>query len=137
MNKVKRQSLVCFLTLSIFFIITCDIQFGGGKGDPVPIPQTTVLEIRMTPDTVAVNDTLLIECIIKDSLDSRFKFDWRLNDFRLEPVEGKLDGNKIKWIAKNLNFQSDTFQLFGSVIIDNGSKDSVEVRETISIIIKK
>jgi len=137
MNTQQRTKLVSIFTLLSIIVLACDIQIGSGGGEPVPIPQTKVLEIRMTPDTVAVNDTLLIECIIEDSLDSRFKFDWRLEEFRKEPVEGKLDGNKIKWVAKNLNFQSDTFQLFGSVIIDNGSKDSIEVRETISIIIKK
>jgi|SRR5690554_944276 len=97
-----------------------------GTPDPPPIPQTEILSIVLMPDTVAVGDTVLIHGIIKDSLDSRFKYYWGFPDKEKIPVDGTIYGPKIKWKAES------TSEILGEVVatstslrVDNGSEDSV------------
>ena len=116
--------------LAIFFIW---ISSCSGLGpDPDPVPQTQVLAINLYPDTVAVGDTVLIDCIIKDSLDKSFKFYWDLSS----PIEvdSTIYGNRIKWKAKR------TSEIPGSVVnvstgvrIDKGSNNLVQVIELFDI----
>lgn len=109
-----------------------------GTPDPEPVPQTEILEIRLTPDTVAVGDTVLIHCLIKDSLDTRFNFFWNLDKERTVSVNGKIDGPRIKWWAKGFEYLElgEVQSLTTSVRVDNNSEDSVSVTEVFQIDIK-
>ncbi|MEX0779094.1 MAG: hypothetical protein WD491_00070 [Balneolales bacterium] len=61
--------------LLLFAAYACDdINIGGGL--PEPPYQTEILEVRVEPDTVAAGDSVRFTCVIKDSLDDRFIYNW-------------------------------------------------------------
>ncbi|MEQ9308254.1 MAG: hypothetical protein RLN90_02300 [Balneolaceae bacterium] len=119
--------------LNIFFLVLllsgCDISFPGSAGDPEPIFQTTILSINFSPDTLIVGDTLTIHCLISDSLDERFKFNWNLGSDRTLPVNGVLDGNKIRWRSK----ENDLNGFVGEVVLFSGSVEVVNPSDTINL----
>ena len=103
LNHMVRIEL---FILAIFFIW---ISSCSGLGpDPDPVPQTQVLAINLYPDTVAVGDTVLIDCIIKDSLDKSFKFYWDLSS----PIEvDRLRRiSRVRKIRNSLTSRYVTFQ---------------------------
>jgi|AntRauTorcE11898_2_1112593.scaffolds.fasta_scaffold35696_2 hypothetical protein len=117
-----------FIYCAILGFIVSDCSLGTPDG-PL-IPQTEIIEINLTPDTVAAGDTVLIHGIIEDSLDNRFTYYWGFPEDEKIPVNGTIFGPKIKWKAKAT---SDTT---GKVVdasttlrVDNGSQDSVSVTE--------
>lgn len=129
--KSILSSLICALIL----FNGCD-AYGtrGTPPDPPPEPQTEILEIRLDPDTVAVGDTVLIHAVIRDSLDSRFVYDWRLNEARIVPVNGITTGPKIRYIApRTSDVAGEVIDVSGGVEIDNGSTDSTKVTENFDI----
>ena len=66
---------------SILFLIVLSIVAGCGEGAyPEYGPVTEFIEFRYEPsDTVTVGDTLIIHCVIKDSLDTSMGYDWIFN----------------------------------------------------------
>ena len=98
--------------------------------------QTTILGFSFSPDTVAVGDTVLIKCIIEDSLDISFKFDWGLED--KIPTDGSIDSSVIKWKAKAVSQQTNVVtQLRRSVTVDNSSETQEPVRAYFTIQIRQ
>ena len=129
--KSILSSLICALIL----LNGCD-AFGtrGTPPDPPPAPQTEILDIRLDPDTVVVGDTVLIHAVIRDSLDSRFVYDWRLNEDRVVPVNGTTMGPKIRYVApRTSDVTGEVIDVSGGVEIDNGSTDSTKVTENFDI----
>ena len=113
----------------LFFIsfASCDFSIPGTTGDPEPVFQTTILAINFEPDTLIVGDTLTIHCLISDSLDDNFKFDWNLDSDRIIPVNGSIDRSRIKWVSKESDFDGfieDVLLVSGSVIVYN-PEDSI------------
>ncbi|MEO1021766.1 MAG: hypothetical protein AAFW89_04430 [Bacteroidota bacterium] len=126
--------------MTLLCLNSCELDLigdSGGGDDPIPVYQTEILEIRMTPDTVAVNDTLLIECIIKDSLDTRFVFQWGLNEARIVPVNGRTDGSIIRWVASDIPDNDEARERIAIVAVDNGSIDSLKATKSFTIIVKR
>jgi len=101
-------------------------------------PQTRIVRIDLTPDTVATKDTVLIHCVIEDSMDTRFTYIWLLGKDTLA-VSGLINGPYIRYIAPSLpNPNEKVFEDKGSVIVDNGKTDSLAVsKEFIIPVIKK
>lgn len=113
----------------------CD-GWPGGSPDPDPPPQTEILAIRMDPDTVAAGDTMLIHCVIRDSLDDRFTFMWVLaRAGTMLPVDGTLTGPKIRWVAPE-DVRPGISRFSGGVNVDNGSTDSTIVTASVSLFVR-
>lgn len=121
--------------LSIFLISILAILESCGVPDPEPTYdyQTEILEVRVIPDTVAVGDTVLFHCIIEDSLDSSFEFNWiSIPDDDLIPVNSTIKGPKIRWRAERF-FGSDPGEIRRvrfTVIVDNGDESKDPPNET-------
>lgn len=99
----------------------------AGCGDSVSItddaerlvPAARILRIDvMPPDTVVTGDTLLIRCVVQDSLDDQLRFEWLLPpQENLLPVNGRRDGPSIRYVAP-ANGTDFVLQIAGSVIVD-------------------
>ena len=136
----KNHTLLHFLTalLLVGLLHACGMYNDGG-GDQEHPPQTQILDVKVQPDTVAPGDTASFTCIIKDSTDKRFKFYWVVDTGEVIGAEKQnvgsneyvSEGNYIKWVAPN---KRDQYLL--GVIVNNGTKDSVEVREGFLIVVK-
>jgi len=127
-----RLSLLAFLLLAA---TGCDAAPPfGTPPDPPPPPQTEILEIRLDPDTVAVGDTVLIHAVIRDSLDSRFVYEWGLNEDRVVPVNGTTMGPRIRFVAPQSSDTPGVVDPIGAYVeVDNGSTDSTTVLESFRI----
>lgn len=129
----SRVSLLALLLLAAT-LTGCDGPPFGTPPDPEPPPQTEILEIRLDPDTVAVGDTVLIHVVIRDSLDTRFVYEWGLDEDRVVPVDGTTMGPKIRYIApRSSDVSGEVDPIRRSVEIDNGSTDSTKVVESFRI----
>ena len=62
----------------ILFLVFLSIVAGCGEGAyPEYGPVTEFIKFRYEPsDTVTVGDTLIIHCVIKDSLDTSMEYHW-------------------------------------------------------------
>ncbi len=112
---------------------------GAGEGpDTYYPPQTKIVRIDLTPDTVATQDTVLIHCVIEESLDKRFTYTWLLGKDTLA-VNGTVTGPYIRYIAPDLSIHKGSiFVDKGTVAADNGRTDSLAVSKTFDIpVIKK
>ncbi len=109
-------------------------NFGGESPETYYPPQTRIVRIDLTPDTVATKDTVLIHCVIEDSTDTQFKYSWGLGKDTLA-VNGTVNGPYIKYIAPSLGSQpkGTVIIISGGINIDNGSVDSLEVGGVINI----
>ena len=135
MKKIQILRPLWASFLILILIQACDFPIDTG-GDQIRPPQTEILKVVVLPDTVVPGDTAKFACIIKDSLDKKFKFYWQSiynGQFINEDEYHKPDNsyitysNSIEWIAPSYK---------GNVIIqvtvDNGS-DSLYVRSLFSI----
>ncbi len=133
------KRIVGFILLTAL-LEACNLNFGGEGGkETYNYPQTRILRIDLTPDTVATGDTVLIHCVIKDSLDLRFKYYWGLGKDTLA-VNGTVTGPYIKFITPTFNTEpKDTVILVGGIVsVDNGGTDSLGVGAEFNIpVIKK
>lgn len=126
----KSKIVYIYITFIVLIYGACTL----GTTDPDPIPQTEVLAVYLYPDTVAVGDTVLIHVLIKDSLDTRFKFYWAFPNAELIPVGGIVTGSKIKWQAKATSVvPGEVEDALSGVRIDNGSLDSLSITEVFRI----
>jgi hypothetical protein len=131
------QKIPAVLWCSVVAITLMASDCSLGTPDPEPIPQTRILEIRLTPDTVAVGDTVLIHCVIEDSLDSRFEFYWGFPQDDQIPVNRTIFGDKIKWKAKSTSDDSGKVVSASTTVrVDNGSEDSTFVIGSFEIPVK-
>lgn len=53
----------------------CDIP--TGKDDPLA---TEILRVEVEPNPVAVGDTAVFTCVVKDSMDPDLQYQWELED---------------------------------------------------------
>ena len=108
-------------------------------GDKAMPYQTRILGVKIQPDTVAVEDTVRVTCIIKDSTDKRFLYFWDFSrgkvlharyDFEFQGYTSDTS-NYVFWVAPDLNgsFSND-------VTVDNGS-DSTPVTQGFGLYVKK
>lgn len=127
--------LIVSLTIAV---PACFYTADGGEKEISP--QTHILDVLVEPDTVAPQDTATFTCIIEDSTDKRFKFYWVIDSgVALSgevtdpeyPSRFRTDNNKMRWKRpQKLGFYS--FE----VTANNGSKDSLGVRSSFSIVVK-
>jgi len=129
----QNQALLHFVTALLLTVLLYSCGLSSDGGGPQILPhQTEILEVRVQPDTVAPEDTARFSCIIKDSLDKRFKFHWVIDKGKVlgANLESKTnsqyvsESNTIKWVAITTKGQF----LFG-VFVDNGAIDSSDVRK--------
>ncbi len=127
-KMIKNKIVLIYIAFIVLIYSACTF----GTTDPDPIPQTKVLSINLYPDTVAVGDTVLIHCIIEDSLDIRFKFYWGFGS--PIPVNGTIHGSKIRYKAKSTSDIPGVVEDVATVVrIDNGSMDSVSITKVFRI----
>ena len=74
--------------------------------------------MKVEPNPVAVGDTATFTCIIEDSLDKSFQYNWIFAGNSFEDTTTST--NKVYWIAQG---NSDSYD--NHVEVDNGSIDSV------------
>ena len=109
------------LSVLILGLVMANQECGSPDPDPVFDYQTEFVDIIVTPDTVAVGDTVLVHAIIEDSLDTRFEFNWDFNN--PIPVNGSIQGSMIRWKAEPIAGESgDTVKVSFSVKADNGDE---------------
>lgn len=137
MRRQNRILLLC-VTALLLAVLLYGCGFPIDSGDDIQSLQTKILKVLVQPDTVAPGDTASFTCVIKDSIDTRFKFYWLIQYGKVEGAiqYGYYDyksGNSrsIKWIAPE---KSDTYNF--EVTVDNGSADSSWVKKSFSITIK-
>jgi len=96
-NRFLLPLLAAVFTAT-FLLAGCD----GGTGE-FP-PATEILRVEVEPNPVAVGDTAVFTCVIEDSLESGFRFQWFLPG-----IEGATtDTNQYRWGAPA---EPDTFSL--------------------------
>ncbi|MEM9665813.1 MAG: hypothetical protein AAF970_12810 [Bacteroidota bacterium] len=106
------------LTLSL---TGCDI---GLEGDPTGDDRfpfvTEILEIRVEPSLLAVGDTTLITCVVRDSTNDQLRFIWGVPGFggAALPVNGSLEGPQVKWVAPD-SIRDDTTVFGGGVRVSD------------------
>ena len=99
---VTLRSLLLASALATF--AACDIGVTTTPPDPPTPSQTRVVRLTLDPDTVAVGDTTLIHVVIEDSLDTRFRYEWGMPNTL--PVDGRLDGPRIRFVAPRVSEDS-------------------------------
>ena len=92
------------------------------------------MRLTLDPDTVAVGDTTLIHVVIEDSLDTRFRYDWSLHEEHILPVDGRLDGPRIRFVAPRGSPDSGRVtHVVSSVWVTNGVQGTRSVTYSYSI----
>ena len=131
------RRIIWFYIIFLALLGACNFGVGQEPEDEYP-PQTRIIRIDLTPDTVATRDTVLIHCVIEDSMDSRFKYYWGFQNDTIA-VNGLTTGPYIRWITPDLSIPKDSiFEIMGNVVVDNGRTDSLAVGEEFIIpVIKK
>jgi hypothetical protein len=136
-----KGTLLLLLTalLAVLFLYACIPDDWGGGGDNYKPPQTKILNVLVQPDTIAPGDTARFTCIIKDSTNKRFHFDWIIDSGEI--LDGKLiihnpstyrtNTNSIRWIAPD----SVGYLISFTVTVNNESKDSAAVDDSFTIFI--
>lgn len=110
---ISKLSSVVYAFAFLLLLSGCDFP-GGTKEDGPPPLQTKILEVRIEPNPVAVGDTATFTAIIRDSLDTTFKFMWFLD----APTQ-VTEENSIQWLA-----DVEPGQYSFSVRADNGDPDA-------------
>ena len=127
MNRLLLPTLALALA-------ACDTFPKTTPPDPPRPAQTSVVRLTLDPDTVAVGDTTLIHVVIEDSLDTRFRYYWGSQESRLVPVDGRLDGPRVRYVPPRLRADSgEVRNVTSSVIITNGVQGSRSVTYSFSI----
>ena len=118
----------------------CNFLPNDTGGDEILPPQTTILDVRVEPDTVAPGDTASFTCIIEDSLDKSFKFYWlvdvgtalngEVSDPDYPSIYKTID-NSISWLSPQAK---GLYSL--EIAVNNDSEDSVGVRTSFSIVVE-
>lgn len=111
------------------FLLACELDFG--TEDPDIHRQTQILNVIVTPDTISLGDTARFECVIRDSLDERFRFRWVLN----RDTNVLTDTPVLYWDTSDYEH---TGLIQHSVRANNGTDpDSVSVQRSFTIYIKE
>jgi hypothetical protein len=89
-SSFVRAGLTFFAALAVF--TGCDFPTGG---EHPPVYQTKILDVLVEPNPVAIGDTALFTVIIRDSLDTSFRFTWFGGSLSWQITEQ----NSIRWVA--------------------------------------
>jgi hypothetical protein len=116
---------IAFVVL-IVMAAGCGEWPSGGEGGLHPGFETEILEVQVEPNPVIQGDTTTFTCIMRDSLDTRFRFRWATNPPGLTTTEE----NQLHWIASK-NPGTHTF----SVAADNGDPNRVSPIEEFHVTI--
>ncbi|OZC01444.1 hypothetical protein [Rubricoccus marinus] len=134
---MTRLSRLAAFTLAYFAVLAgCDSLGPPPTAPPNPGggPQTRVVRLTLDPDTVAVGDTTLIHVVITDSLDTRFRYLWGMQESTMLPVDGRLDGPRIRFIAPRTSNEPGRVSSAGaSVRITNDTPGTRSVVYSFSI----
>lgn len=82
--------LLSFSILIAFY--SCSVD---GTEDYEDIFQTRILSVEINPQPVTRGDTLKLKCIITDSLDSSFKYLWKIEG--MSDIETSQNSLNIIW----------------------------------------
>ena len=115
---MRRQDYTLFLVLTALLLVGL-LHGCSTAPDPEPPLQTLILGVTVDPNPVAIGDTATFTCIIEDSLDKRFKFEWGIegDESLRDTVTEK---NIFKWLAPD-----NPKEYLHTVHANNGSQDSV------------
>ena len=121
-------------------LAACDVSLGPPPSTPPDPPaplQTRVERVELSPDTVAVGDTVLIHVVIRDSLDTSFRYIWGMPRKSMIPVDGRLDGPRVRVVAPRTSEVPGRVVPAGtSVYVTNGVQGSRGVTYSFSIPIR-
>ncbi|MEL6616649.1 MAG: hypothetical protein AAFQ43_12980 [Bacteroidota bacterium] len=131
------RTLLLPLFATVGLLVACDTGITTTPPGPGPAPQTRVIGVRLDPDTVAALDTVLIHVLIEDSLDTRFRYLWGFDRSFVLPVDGRLDGPRIRFIApRTSTTPGRVANTVTSVTITNDVPGTRPVRHSFSIPIR-
>lgn len=111
--------------ISLAMLVDCGGLFESGSPDPEE-PQTEVLNLIVEPDTVFLNDQVKITCIIRDSLDTSFRFYWLLQGYSQTIVT---DTNSITIMANIIG------EVNNVVRVDNGDTEKHNISRSFSYLV--
>ncbi|MEO1021765.1 MAG: hypothetical protein AAFW89_04425 [Bacteroidota bacterium] len=132
---MKKETRIVFLYGTVLFLIATAGTCEGPDPDIEFNPQTEILEVRQVPDTVAVGDTVTLTCMIRDSLDTRFKFNWGFAN--PIPVNGKIDSSVVQWKAIRTSADTSAVVIYRkTVYADNGDQNRIPAAKRFSIYIR-
>ncbi len=66
---------ICF-AVGLLLFAGCELPFSDSAPPKEIPPQTEILRIDVDPNPVALGDTTRVTVVIRDSLDTRFKYSW-------------------------------------------------------------
>ena len=132
---MPRNTLSClFLAAIMLGLAACDAFPRTTPPDPPAPSQTRVVRLTLDPDTVAFGDTVLTHVVIEDSLDTRFRYEWGSDRSQLVPVDGQLNGPRVRFIPPRLRADSgEVRNITSSVWITNDVPGTRSVTYSFSI----
>lgn len=133
-KAVPPISRACCLVVALAMLAACDIGVTTTPPDPPSPSQTRVVRLTLDPDTVAVGDTTLIHVVIEDSLDTQFRYEWDMPVSQLLPVDGSLDGPRIRFVVPPLGgTPGEVLTITSSVKITNDVPGTRSVTHSFAI----
>lgn len=124
----KNLSIVLIFTI----IVGCDIglPIDTYKHEPEETPemQTEILAVFVEKDTINYPDSTKITCMIEDSTDHSFEFEWGFEG----PGDTVTKVNYVYWQAPK-----DTGMYKHIVLVDNGNISKISPTETFRVYVKK
>jgi hypothetical protein len=123
MDMFKKIITSYLLLTGILFISQCSTA-----PDPSPPLQTRILQVKVEPNPVTMGDTATFTCIIADSLDERFRFEWGIaGDGSLKDTVTLK--NQFKWEAPN-----EIKEYLHTVNVNNGTEpDSIPTSKSFTV----
>ena len=97
---LAMSSKLVALSVLVVALAACDTFPKTTPPDPPAPAVTRVVRVTLDPDTVAVGDTTLIHVVVEDSLDTRLRFIWSMPKEWLVPVDGGLEGPRVRFVAQ-------------------------------------
>jgi len=67
--------LLLVISSPLVILSSCSEPWSGDWDRPVPL--TEILRIEYNPERIVVGDSVRFKCVIRDSLDESYHFDWR------------------------------------------------------------
>ncbi len=93
--------------------------------DPEPTYWTEIIRVDVTPDTVAIGDTLTLKVVFKDSLNANTEFRWRFGNAEIITTKS----SSLKYYINPAIYQvPDGFQIWdwsGSIKLIDAKRKTV------------
>lgn len=124
MKRTANHSFFLPLLAAVFTAALLLAGCDGGTGE-FP-PATEILRVEVEPNPVTAGDTAVFTCVIEDSLNSGFRFQWFL-----EGIEGAVtETNQYQWVAPA---EPDTFSF--QVEVDRLKSGFASVQQPFEVIV--